>query len=59
MKNIVHKLIAFLIIALLVIYVVNRIARLMRWIAPMALEAVILCIAVVVIVWLIVGNKKK
>lgn len=58
MKNIVHKLIVFLIIALLAIYVINRIARLMRWIAPMALEVVILCIAVVVIVWLVAGKKK-
>ena len=59
MKNIVHKLIVFLIIALLATYVINRIARLMRWIAPMALEVVILCIAVVVITWLVAGNKKK
>lgn len=58
MKNIVHKLITFLIIALLVIYVINRIARLMRWIAPMVLEAVILCIAVVAITWLISSKKK-
>ena len=56
MKNIVHKIMAFLLIALLVAYVTSRIARLMRWIAPMALEVVILCIAVVVLVWLI---KKK
>lgn len=58
MKNIVHKLIVFLIIALLATYVINRIARLMRWIAPMALEVVILCIAVVVITWLVAGKKK-
>ena len=58
MKNIVQKVMAFLVIALLVVYVVSRIARLMRWIAPMALEAVILCIAVVAIAWLI-ANKKK
>lgn len=58
MKNIVHKLIVFLIIALLATYVINRIARLMRWIAPMALEVVILCIAVVVITWLVADKKK-
>lgn len=58
MKNIVHKLIVFLIIALLATYVINRIARLMRRIAPMALEVVILCIAVVVITWLVAGKKK-
>lgn len=58
MKNIVQKIMAFLVIALLVVYVVSRIARLMRWIAPMALEAVILCITAVVIVWLIASKKK-
>ncbi len=51
-----QKIMAFLIGALLVIYVINRIARLMRWIAPMALEVVILCIAVAAIVYLV---KKK
>ena len=58
MKNIVQKIMAFLVIALLVVYVVSRIAHLMRWIAPMALEAVILCIAAVAIVWLIASKKK-
>lgn len=58
MKNVIHKLISFLIIIFLAIYVINRIVHLMRWIAPMALEVVILCIAVVVITWLILNKKK-
>ena len=58
MKNIVQKIMAFLMVALLSVYVISRIARLMRWIAPMALEIVILCIAVVVIAWLVAGKKK-
>lgn len=54
----IQKIMAFLIIVLLATYVINRIARLMRWIAPMALEVVIICIAVVVITWLITHKKK-
>lgn len=48
-----QKIMAFLIIALLATYTINRIARLMRWIAPMAFEVLIILLAVIVVVWLL------
>ena len=50
MKN---KIMAFLLLALVAVYAVSRIAYLVRWIAPVILDVIVLCIAVAMFVYLI------